>query len=141
MASFSVDGSKSMNPGIVVAHAWVLRENALPLVASVEITCVGQPAFISIVGAPNELLAGETSTVLVTVTDALNQHVWDGTEVQLKSSTGQMTNGLVETFGGVATDFLLTSVPGPCTVVGTVKSGIGGAPITARLSVAVVAPV
>jgi hypothetical protein len=140
IASFLVDANMARTPGILVAQAWVLRPNALPLGASIDISCVGVPAFISLTAQPNVVVAGETAIVHASIEDILMQKVWDGTKLELKSSTGRMTSGLVESLGGVATDFLMTNVPGPCTIVATVKNGFGGAPLTHQLRVEVLPP-
>jgi hypothetical protein len=93
---------------------------------SVDVTVVGPPAFITMVAEPTELVCGEKAQILVTVTDALNQNVSDHTFVELVTNYGGVLGGTGsslttfqpvnplsssegETFGGVATAYLLTS--------------------------------
>ena len=78
--------------------------------------------------APSKLVCGEKATILVTVTDAINQKVSDHTVVELITNFGgviggtgatlafpgvnpvtPLSSGAAETFGGVATAYLLTS--------------------------------
>jgi hypothetical protein len=96
--------------------------------ASTVVTVVGPPAFITMTAAPSKLVCGEKATVLVTVTDAINQKVSDHTRVELVTNyggvlggtgatlafpgvnpVGPLSSGAAETFGGVATAYLLTS--------------------------------
>ena len=78
--------------------------------------------------APSKVVCGEKATILVTVTDAINQKVSDHTVVELITNFGgviggtgatlafpgvnpvtPLSSGAAETFGGVATAYLLTS--------------------------------
>ena len=95
---------------------------------SAAVTVVGPPAFITMTAAPSKLVCGEKATVLVTVTDAINQKVSDHERVELITNyggvlggtgatlafpgvnpVGPLSSGAAETFGGVATAYLLTS--------------------------------
>jgi hypothetical protein len=92
------------------------------------VTVIGPPAFITMTAAPNRLVCGEKATILVTVTDSINQKVSDHTQVELVTNYGgvlggtgatlafpgvgpvtPLSSGAAETFGGVATAYLLTS--------------------------------
>jgi hypothetical protein len=96
--------------------------------ASVDVVIIGPPAFITMVAEPTELVCGEKSQILITVTDALNQNVSDHTRVELITNYGGVIGGTgsslgfpgvnpvnplsssaAETFSGVATAYLLTS--------------------------------
>ncbi len=98
------------------------------ITATVDVTVVGPAAFISMVAEPTELVCGEKSQILVTVTDAIGQNVSDHTRVELITNYGGVVGGTgsslgfpginpvnplsssaAETFGGVASAFLLTS--------------------------------
>jgi hypothetical protein len=106
--------------------------------ASTEVTVIGPPAFIEMVAEPTELVCGEKAQILITVSDILNQPVSDHTPVELITNYGGVLGGTgsslgfpgvnpvnplsssaAETFGGVATAFLLTSTNhiGPYEVV------------------------
>ena len=133
--------SPTMLPGILVVRAFVLRSNALPLEATADVTCVGSPAFLTMAAAPNKVIVGEASTILATVTDALNQAVFDTTKVHLTSSTGLMEPADAETFGGVATSKLLTNAPGPCTIVATIRGLPGSPPVSSQVTVEAFPPI
>jgi hypothetical protein len=142
--SFENDPAGALPPPIRTIAAAILHcEGAAPgvanIVAEIErsgpdlratatVTVVGPPAFITITAAPNRLVCGEKATILVTVTDAINQRVSDHTRVELITNFGGVIGGTggtlgfpgqqpvsplssaaAETFGGVATAYLLTS--------------------------------
>lgn len=135
----TIDAHPSMVPGILVVRGFVLRENLLPLETEVDVTCVGSPAFLTLTAAPSKLMAGESATILATVTDAINQKVADTTRIHFASSTGQMTPEIAETFGGVAMCNLLTNSAGPCTIVATIRGQPGMPPVISQVTVQVVA--
>jgi hypothetical protein len=111
-------------PGVANIKAEIERTGA-DLAATATVTVVGPPAFITMTAAPNRLVCGEKATILVTVTDAINQKVSDHTRVELITNHGGVIGGtgsslffqnvnplsssVAETFGGVATAYLLTS--------------------------------
>jgi hypothetical protein len=143
--SFNIDGStapgyqpKSIaaailhcggaTPGVASVRAELDRSPSSDLSATVDVTVVGPPAFITMTAAPSKLICGEKATILVTVTDAINQKVSDHTVVELITNYGgviggtggtlgfpgwgpvnPLSSGAAETFGGVATAYLLTS--------------------------------
>jgi hypothetical protein len=115
-------------PGVASVRAEVDRSPLSDLVATADVTVVGPPAFITMTAAPSKLVCGEKATILVTVTDAINQKVSDHTVVELITNfggviggtgatlgfpgtqpVGPLSSGAAETFGGVATAYLLTS--------------------------------
>jgi len=115
-------------PGVASVRAEVDRSPLSDLVATADVTVVGPPAFITMTAAPTKLVCGEKATILVTVTDAINQKVSDHTVVELITNFGgviggtgatlgfpginpvtPLSSGAAETFGGVATAYLLTS--------------------------------
>jgi len=115
-------------PGVASIRAEVDRSPASDLAATTDVTVVGPPAFITMTAAPSKLVCGEKATILVTVTDAINQKVSDHTRVELITNYGgviggtgasltfpgvnavsPLSSGAAETFGGVATAYLLTS--------------------------------
>jgi hypothetical protein len=115
-------------PGVASVRAEVDRSPLSDLVATADVTVVGPAAFITMTAAPNKLICGEKATILVTVTDAINQKVSDHTVVELITNFGgviggtgatlafpgvnpvtPLSSGAAETFGGVATAYLLTS--------------------------------
>jgi hypothetical protein len=143
-ASLSFENDPAGPPPVrTIATAILHCENAAPGVANIlaeiersgpdlqartTVTVVGPPAFITITAAPNRLVCGEKATILVTVTDAINQRVSDHTRVELITNFGgvlggtggtlgfpgtnpvsPLSSGAAETFGGVATAYLLTS--------------------------------
>jgi hypothetical protein len=114
-------------PGVATIAAEIERTGA-DLRATATVTVVGPPAFITMTAAPTKLVCGEKATILVTVTDAINQKVSDHTQVELITNyggvlggtgatlafpgvnpVGPLSSGAAETFGGVATAYLLTS--------------------------------
>jgi hypothetical protein len=114
-------------PGVANVVAEIERSGP-DLRATATVTVVGPPAFITMTAAPNRLVCGEKATILVTVTDAINQKVSDHTRVELITNYGgviggtggtlgfpgggpvnPLSSGAAETFGGVATAYLLTS--------------------------------
>jgi hypothetical protein len=114
-------------PGVANIAAEIERAGA-DLRATTTVTVVGPPAFITMTAAPTRLVCGEKATILVTVTDAINQKVSDHTRVELitnfggviggtgaslafpgVNAVGPLSSGAAETFGGVATAYLLTS--------------------------------
>jgi hypothetical protein len=144
--SFNIDGNKAVpgyqpksiaaavlhcegaTPGVASVRAEVDRSPLSDLVATTDVTVVGPPAFITMTAAPSKLVCGEKATILVTVTDAINQKVSDHTVVELITNFGgviggtgatlafpgvnavtPLSSGAAETFGGVATAYLLTS--------------------------------
>jgi hypothetical protein len=115
-------------PGVASVRAELDRSPLSDLSATVDVTVVGPPAFITMTAAPSKLICGEKATILVTVTDAINQKVSDHTVVELITNYGgviggtgatlgfpginpvtPLSSGAAETFGGVATAYLLTS--------------------------------
>jgi hypothetical protein len=143
--SFNIDGStapgyqpksiaaavlhcEGATPGVASVRAEVDRSPLSDLSATVDVTVVGPPAFITMTAAPSKLICGEKATILITVTDAINQKVSDHTRVELITNYGgviggtgaslafpgvnpvtPLSSGAAETFGGVATAYLLTS--------------------------------
>ena len=115
-------------PGVASVRAELDRSPLSDVVATADVTVVGPPAFITMTAAPSKLVCGEKATILVTVTDAINQKVSDHTVVELITNFGgviggtgatlafpgvnpvtPLSSGAAETFGGVATAYLLTS--------------------------------
>jgi hypothetical protein len=94
--------------------------------ASVDITVVGPPAFITVTAAPTELICGEKSEITVTATDINNHHVSDNTRIEVLTNWGGVFGGTgtslttdqpvnplssttVEIFDGSGIAYLLTS--------------------------------
>jgi hypothetical protein len=115
-------------PGVASVRAELDRSPLPDLSATVDITVIGPPAFITMIAAPSKVVCGEKATILVTVTDAINQKVSDHNRVELVTNYGgvlggtgatlgfpgvnpvtPLSSGAAETFGGVATAYLLTS--------------------------------
>jgi hypothetical protein len=107
-------------------------------VQTVTIPVVGPPATVTVSAAPATVRCGERSTITATVRDAIGQNVSDHTRVEFVTNLGGVLAGtgavfafagpvvpvsstVGETFGGVATAFLLTSEShsGPYEVVVT----------------------
>jgi hypothetical protein len=143
--SFNIDGStapgyqpksiaaavlhcEGATPGVASVRAELDRSPLSDLAATADVTVVGPPAFITMTAAPSKVICGEKATILVTVTDAINQKVSDHTVVELITNYGgviggtgatlafpgvnpvtPLSSGAAETFGGVATAYLLTS--------------------------------
>jgi hypothetical protein len=95
-------------------------------VASATVTIVGPPAAIVVQASPTSLTCGEKATITVTVKDAIGQNVSDHTRVEIITNLGGVLGGTgaaagfslpttpisstaADTFGGVATAYLLTS--------------------------------
>jgi hypothetical protein len=115
-------------PGVATVKAEIDDVTGADITASVDVTVVGPPAFITMTAAPTKLVCGEKATILVTVTDAINQKVSDHSQVELVTNFGgviggtgatlafpgvnpvtPLSSGAAETFGGVGTAYLLTS--------------------------------
>ena len=96
------------------------------LEASVDITVIGPPAFITVTAAPTELICGEKSEITVSVTDVNNRAVSDNTRVEVLTNWGGVFGGTgtslttnqpvnplssttVEIFDGSGIAYLLTS--------------------------------
>ena len=98
------------------------------ITATTTVTVVGPAAFITMTADPTELVCGEKSLISVTITDTEGQNVSDHTRVELITNYGGVLGGTgsslgfpgvnpvnplsssaSETFGGVASGFLLTS--------------------------------
>jgi hypothetical protein len=141
-------------PGTANVAAEIERPGA-DLRATATVQVIGPPAFLTVTAAPNRLVCGEKATVLVTVTDAINQRVSDHTRVELITNFGgviggtggtlalpgvgpvnPLSSGAAETFGGVATAYLLTSTQhvGAYEVV----AASGGTPLGGQFSTPVV---
>jgi hypothetical protein len=116
---------KSWAPG--TAHICAtLDVPGTDLVTCVDVTVIGPPAAIVVEASPTDLTCGEKSAITVTVKDALGQNVSDHTRVEIITNLGGVLGGTgaaagfalpvtpisstaADTFGGVASAYLLTS--------------------------------
>jgi hypothetical protein len=124
-------------PGVATVQACV-EIPGTDICATVDVTVIGPPSSITVAASPTSLRCGEKSTITVTVKDSIGQNVSDHTRVELITNLGGVLAGqgavagfagpvvpisssVGDTFGGVATAFLLTSEShsGPYEVVAT----------------------
>jgi len=127
-----------VTPGKANITACVQNLNNLDTCVSTVVTVVGPPASITVAASPTSLTCGEKSTITATVVDSIGQNVSDHTRVELVTNLGGVIGGtgavagfaanvapvsssVADTFGGVATAFLITSdvTSGPYEVVAT----------------------
>jgi len=127
-----------VTPGVANIQACVAVLNAIDVCATATVKVVGPPASITVAASPTSVNCGEKATVTANVVDAIGQPVSDHTRVELVTNLGGVLGGtgavagfaanvapvsssVADTFGGVATAFLLTSdvTTGPYEVVAT----------------------
>lgn len=130
--------SPGVTPGKANIRACVQSFNALDVCLTVTVTVVGPPASITVAASPTSVTCGEKSTITATVVDSIGQNVSDHTRVEFVTNLGGVIGGtgavagfaanvapvsssVADTFGGVATAFLITSdvTSGPYEVVAT----------------------
>ncbi len=162
------DQSLWARPGRATITIIISVPTSTSLVVTETITVVGPPASITVAASPSSLRCGEKATITATVKDSIGQNVSDHSRVELitnlggvlagtgavisqASFTAPVSNTIAETFGGVATAFLLTSEShsGPYEVVVTAGGhspglGVGGlfstSPISAQVTVTCAIP-
>jgi hypothetical protein len=115
-----------VTPGVATITVIVSVPGGADIVGTVTVTVIGPPASITVAASPTSLTCGEKSTITATVKDSIGQNVSDHTRVELVTNLGGVLAGtgavagsagpvvpvsstVAETFGGVATAFLLTS--------------------------------
>jgi hypothetical protein len=127
-----------VTPGKANIRACVQSFNALDVCLTTTVTVVGPPASITVAASPTSVTCGEKSTITATVVDSIGQNVSDHTRVEFVTNLGGVIGGtgavagfaanvapvsssVADTFGGVATAFLITSdvTSGPYEVVAT----------------------
>jgi hypothetical protein len=139
---FSGHWYSGANPGVVLLEALAVGSEGSPERDTVEATLVGPPAFLVLTASPANVVCGERSTILATVTDALNQRVADETPIRFDTNHGgEMVFRQAKTYGGIATTMLLTSeVHAGSYVVAahTVLDPPGTPPVLASLSLTAV---
>ncbi len=125
-------------PGVANITACVEVFDGADICVGVSVTVVGPPASITVAASPTSLRCGEKSTVTATVKDSIGQNVSDHTRVEWVTNLGGVIGGtgavaggaglvspisssVGDTFGGVATAFLITSevTTGPYEVIAT----------------------
>jgi hypothetical protein len=130
--------SPGVTPGKANIRACVQSYNALDVCLTTTVTVVGPPASITVAASPTSVTCGEKSTITATVVDSIGQNVSDHTRVEFVTNLGGVIAGtgavagfaanvapvsssVADTFGGVATAFLITSdvTSGPYEVVAT----------------------
>jgi hypothetical protein len=131
-------GVTTATPGVATVSAcWEVNDGA-DLCKFIQVTVIGPPASITVAASPTSLRCGEKSTVTATVKDAIGQNVSDHTRVEFVTNLGgtlagtggvagfagpvvPISSNVGDTFGGVATVFLITSevTSGPYEVVAT----------------------
>jgi len=130
--------SPGVTPGKANIRACVQSFNALDVCLTTTVTVVGPPASITVAASPTSVTCGEKSTITATVVDSIGQNVSDHTRVEFVTNLGGVIAGtgavagfaanvapisssVADTFGGVATAFLITSdvTSGPYEVVAT----------------------
>jgi hypothetical protein len=144
-------GSSVTSPGTATITAIIEVDDGQDIVKTITVNVVGPPAKLTALAAPSSLRCGEKATITVTVKDSLDQNVSDHTRVEAVTNAGGVLGGtgavaglagpvvpisstIAETFGGVATFYLLTSEQhsGPYEVVittggaGAVTTSLGG---------------
>jgi len=127
-----------VTPGKANIRACVQSFNALDVCLTTTVTVIGPPASITVAASPTSVTCGEKSTITATVVDAIGQNVSDHTRVEFVTNLGGVIGGtgavagfaanvapisssVADTFGGVATAFLITSdvTSGPYEVIAT----------------------
>ena len=116
--------STGTTPGDVLITILVHRQAKPALIETVAINVVGPPAFITLTGAPDRIIVGESVTLTAKLTDAIGQNVWDDSKVDLVTNAGRFSQNPIETRNGVGIAFLLTEKTGFGTVVATAQTGI-----------------
>src|SRR5204862_7295779 len=130
--------ASSPTPGVATIQGCVAVLNAVDVCATTTVKVIGPPASVTVSASPTSVNCGEKSTVTATVVDSIGQNVSDHTRVEFvtnlggviggtgavagfASNTAPISNSVADTFGGVATAFLLTSdvTSGPYEVVAT----------------------
>jgi len=125
-------------PGTANIQGCVAVANAVDVCVTTTVKVIGPPASITVAASPTSVNCGEKATITATVVDAIGQNVSDHTRVELVTNLGGVIGGtgavagfaanvapisssVADTFGGVATGFLLTSdvTTGPYEVVAT----------------------
>lgn len=148
------ENPNTVTPGVATVRATV-DEPGPDVTATVQVTVIGPPAFITVNAAPGSLVCGEKATITANITDSIGQRVSDHTRVELITNFGGVLGGTggtlgfpgtgptnpvssaaAETFNGVATAFLLTSTGhvGAYEVVVSAGGSLSGAfstPVTA----------
>jgi hypothetical protein len=131
-------GVTTATPGVATVTACWEVVGGADICKAVQVTVIGPPASITVAASPTSLRCGEKSTITATVKDAIGQNVSDHTRVEFVTNLGgtlagtggvagfagpvvPISSNVCDTFGGVATVFLLTSevTSGPYEVVAT----------------------
>jgi len=137
--------ASSPTPGVATIQGCVAVLNAVDVCATTTVKVIGPPASVTVSASPTSVNCGEKSTVTATVVDSIGQNVSDHTRVEFvtniggviggtgavagfASNTAPVSNSVADTFGGVATAFLLTSSvnQGPYEVVATTGGTTSG---------------
>jgi len=127
-----------VTPGVANVSACVQVLNGLDVCVTTTVKVIGPPASITVSASPTSVNCGEKSTVTANVVDSIGQPVSDHTRVEFVTNFGGVIGGtgavagfaanvapisssVADTFGGVATSFLLTSTEhtGPYEVIAT----------------------
>ena len=125
-------------PGVANIQGCVFVPNNVDVCVTTKVSVIGPPASITVAASPTSVNCGEKATITATVVDAIGQNVSDHTRVEFVTNLGGVIGGtgavagfaanvapvsssVADTFGGVATGFLLTSdvTTGPYEVVAT----------------------
>jgi hypothetical protein len=122
----SYDDDPDVTPGIANVTVVIELEGKTDITLKAQILVVGPPAFLSITAAPANVRCGESVKIDVTVVDAVQQAVSNLTIIDATTNFGGILGGtgavagqagnvvplsstVAETFGGIATFWLLTS--------------------------------
>jgi hypothetical protein len=164
------DAVPTATPGVATVTAIIEVLNGQDIVLSTNVTVVGPPASITVAANPTTLRCGEKATITAVIRDSIGQNVSEHTRAESVTNQGGVLGGtgavaglagpvvplsstVTETFGGVATFFLLTSEnhSGPYEVVvtsggsGAVTGSLGGVfstpPVSAQVTVTCTIPV
>jgi hypothetical protein len=127
-----------VTPGVANVSACIQVLNNLDVCVNTTVKVIGPPASITVAASPTSVTCGEKSTITATVVDSIGQNVSDHTRVELVTNLGGVIGGtgavagfaaniapvsssVADTFGGVATAFLITSdvTSGPYEVIAT----------------------
>src|SRR5439155_18147869 len=115
-----------VTPGVANVQGCVILIAAAPVCVTTNVKVIGPPASITVAASPTSVNCGEKATVTANVVDAIGQNVSDHTRVEFVTNLGGVIGGtgavagfaanvapvsssVADTFGGVATAFLLTS--------------------------------
>jgi hypothetical protein len=122
----SPTAAPTATPGKGTVTAIVPVGSGIDIIKTAEFTVIGPPQSVVVAASPKSLVCGEKATVTATVKDIAGQAVSDHTRVEMVTNLGGVLAGtgavassagpvvpisstVADTFGGVATAFLLTS--------------------------------